>query len=68
MYNAHLHHATVKSGTALDVTASPVLPDEIHDVSVPGPGSDGLRQFVLLVPNHQQGYASHVARLVDLLA
>ena len=42
MYTAHLHYATVKSGTALDVTTSPVFPDEVHDVPVPGPGSDGL--------------------------
>lgn len=68
MCNAHLYHATVKSGTALDVTASPVLPDEVDDVSVPGPGSGGLRQRVLLVPDHQQRYASHVAGLVDLFA
>lgn len=68
MYNAYLHHVIVKSGTALDITASPMLPNEVHDVSVSGPGSDGLRQFVLLVSNHEQGYASHVACLVDLLA
>jgi len=67
MYNAHLYHATVKSGTAFDVTASPVLSNKVHDVSVPGPGSDGLRQFVLLVSDHQHRYASHVSRLVDLI-